>query len=67
MDNVKPTIISLEHHGKKHSSELPWDADMYELLDAFYGMCVSATFHPTTVLSAMSEWVNEKYNNERDD
>lgn len=60
MIDQKPTKITLEALGHKHSSELSWDAGIVDILDAFYGMCISATFHPETILSNMQEWLDEK-------
>ena len=52
----KKTILTLENNGYKFNSEMSWDANMEDLLDSFYGMCVSATFNPLTVLEAMKEF-----------
>ena len=60
MIDQKPTKITLEAHGHKHSSELNWDAGLDDILDAFYGLCIAATFHPETILSYMQEWLDEK-------
>lgn len=58
------TIISLEHAGYKHTSELPWDANLDDLLNAFFGLCVSATFYPNNILECMKEFAEEKLANE---
>lgn len=55
-----PTKITLESHDKKHSSELNWDAGLDDILDAFYGLCIAATFHPESILNVMKDWVEEK-------
>lgn len=60
MIDQKPTKITLEAHGCKHSSELSWDAGIVDILDSFYGICISATFHPELILSHMQEWLDEK-------
>ena len=60
LDVDEKTILSLEMNGYKHSSELSWDANMYELLESFFGMCVSATFSPKTVLEVMNEFSKDK-------
>lgn len=55
---MKKLRITIENEGdnyKKFISELPWDSDMYDILDAFIGMCVSLTFVPETVYKAMYE------------
>lgn len=60
MIDHKPTKITLESHNKKHSSELNWDAGLDDILDAFYGLCIAATFHPESILNVMKDWVEEK-------
>lgn len=39
---------------------LAWNAGMDDFLDAFYGLCVSATFMPKTILIHMKEFAEEK-------
>ena len=63
MREPEKTIVTLESHGKKHSSELNWDANLSDILDAFYGLCVAATFDPVTVVKGMREWSEEKCEN----
>lgn len=58
------TVISLEHDGCKHTSELPWDANLNDLLNAFFGLCVSATFYPNSILECMKEFAEERLANE---
>lgn len=59
MENGK-TIISFEtFEGKKFISELHWDANINDVLDAFVGMMVSATFPYETVLSEMHDFSEE--------
>lgn len=60
MFDEKPTIFSLEHGGKKITFELPWDAGMQDLLDAFYTMCTHVTFCPSTIVNGMKEFVEYK-------
>lgn len=59
MENEK-TILTIEQNNMKFISEMPWDASMDDLLDAFYGLCVSATFTPKTILTHMKEFAEEK-------
>ena len=43
MDNTeKPTIISIESHGKKFTAELPWDVNMSDLMDALKGLLLAS-------------------------
>ena len=39
------TIISFEHHNKKHSSEIEWDASIEDMMywDCAYLNCTKAT------------------------
>lgn len=60
MIDQKPTKITLEALGHKHSSELSWDASIVDILDSFYGLCIAATFHPESILNVMKDWVEEK-------
>ena len=61
MEN-KPTILTLECGGVKITSEMKWDANIEDLLNSFYGLCVGATFHPEAIVKAMQEWAEEKQN-----
>jgi hypothetical protein len=63
MKEPEKTIVIIESHGKKHSSELNWDAGIYDILNAFYGLCVAATFDPVTVVKCIREWSEEKCEN----
>lgn len=56
-NDVLPTILSLKHHSSVVNIELPWDANMTDLLDAFVGACVSVTFHQDGIIQAMKEYV----------
>lgn len=58
MENTK-TILTIEHSGTKHSSELSWDAGMDDLIQSFYGLCIAATWNPVTVLENMKEFAEE--------
>ena len=59
MDNEK-TILTIEQNNMKFTYEMPWNAGMDDFLDAFYGLCVSATFMPKTILIHMKEFAEEK-------
>lgn len=59
MENEK-TILTIEQNNMKFISEMSWDAGMDDILDAFYGLCVSATFTPKTILTHMKEFAEEK-------
>lgn len=50
------TILTFESQGKKHSSELNWDADLYTIMDSLAGLLVCATFPYETIINTMHEW-----------
>ena len=53
--------ITIENYGKKMSFETEYeDVSINEYLDIFYGLLISATFSPETVLSGFKEFVEEK-------
>jgi hypothetical protein len=54
-----PTVLSLKHHSSVVNIELPWDANMTDLLDAFVGACVSVTFHQDGVIQAMKDYAED--------
>lgn len=56
MNKNEKTILSLESDNKKFSAELSWAAGMDEILQAFFGLCVSASFMPETVITGMKEF-----------
>ena len=60
MTENEKTILTMESNDMKFISEMPWDAGMDDILDAFYGLCVSATFAPKTILTHMREFAQEK-------
>jgi hypothetical protein len=60
MFEEKPTIFSVEHLGTKITFELPWDAGMQDLLDAFYTMCIGISFCPSVIVDGMKEFVESK-------
>ena len=53
--------ITIENYGKKMSFETEYeDVSINEYLDIFYGLLISATFSPETVLNGFKEFVEEK-------
>ena len=42
--NTENTKLTLEHDGKKYTAELNWDCGCEDLLDAFLGLTVCATY-----------------------
>ena len=59
MEN-SPTKLIIEHADNKITAELPWDANLDDLLDAFYGLCVAHTYHPISILTHMEDWLRER-------
>ena len=64
--DLKPTILTLQHSEYKCTKEMPWDANMYELLDAFIGVCVSMGYHQTSVDEVLEEYVDNLKENNKD-
>lgn len=56
----KPTVLKFEHGGVTQTVELPWDANMEQILQAFYGMCISSTWMPSTVIESMYEFAKDQ-------
>jgi hypothetical protein len=53
--------ITIENYGKKMSVETDHeDVSIEEYMDIFYGLLVTATFSPETVLNGFKEFVEEK-------
>jgi hypothetical protein len=55
--------LTLETNKNKHTSEINWDANLEDLLDSFYGLCVATTYDPITVCMVMKKWSETKCNN----
>ena len=55
--------LTLETSKNKHTSEINWDANLADLLDSFYGLCVAATYDPITICEVMKKWSEAKCNN----
>lgn len=55
------TKLALESWGKTHSFETSYsDMDATELVEAFYGLMVSATFSEIGTLEVMRDFAEEK-------
>ena len=53
--------ITIENYGKKMSFETDYeDVSINEYIDIFYGLLISATFSPETVLNGFKEFIEEK-------
>jgi hypothetical protein len=53
--------ITIENYGKKMSVETDHeDVSIEEYMDIFYGLLVTATFSPETVLNGFKEFIEEK-------
>lgn len=58
-DKVKTRLV-YETEDDRYIWESPYmDVDMQDILDAFFGMLVSATWQPTTIINAMQDFVCE--------
>ena len=55
------TKLTLESWGKIHSFEVPYsDLNLTDLIEAFYGLMVSATFSEVGTLECMRDFAEEK-------
>jgi len=57
----KPTILTIETHGKKFSAELPWDTNIYDLMGAMKGLLVSTTSQLTVVVYELFHCVHRHH------
>lgn len=55
-DNFKLTI---EHHGRLFSYEAPFDTDVNQAIDAFYGLLISDGYQVRDVHQAFEEFAEE--------
>lgn len=54
------TRLTLEVEDNRYIWESPYiDEDIYSLLEAFYGLLVTATFPPAVVVGSMKDFVAE--------
>jgi hypothetical protein len=53
------TVLEFKHAGFVHTATLPWDANMEDILQSFYGLCVASGWMPSTVLEAMHNFATE--------
>lgn len=52
--------ITIENYGKKMSVETDHeDVGIEEYIDIFYGLLVTATFNPDTILNGFKEFIEE--------
>lgn len=54
-----PTVISITSSGNVHTTTLAGDANMYDMLQGFYGLCVASGWNPETVIKGMYEFVEQ--------
>lgn len=53
-----PTKLSISHHNTTMSAELPWDADLDTIMEAFVGCLRGITFGDW-VVKGIKEWCEE--------
>ena len=51
----EPFKMTVESDGKKFTAELPWDATLDDILDAFVSQMIGLTWQPDTIASALAE------------
>lgn len=54
----EPTRLSLSHGNKTMSAELPWDASLDDIMEAFIGCLRGITFGEW-VVESIKEWCEE--------
>lgn len=59
-EDLKPARLTLEINDQKISVEMPWDVPIGDMLSTFYGMCITATWQPISILENMKEFAEEK-------
>lgn len=60
-----PTKLTLSHEGVTMSAELPWDANLDDIMDAFVGCLRGITFGDWVVKS-IKEWCEDQLPEEDD-
>lgn len=58
MENEK-TIISFSGNDRQITIEMPWDATMEDMCQAFFTGCVGMTFMPSTVIEGVRDYAEE--------
>jgi hypothetical protein len=48
MIDIKPTTLSGSNHNRKITVEIPWDADLYEFVEACKTLAVGLGYNPET-------------------
>ena len=48
MIDTKQMTLSASNHNRKVTVEIPWDADLYEFVDACKTLALGMGFHPET-------------------
>lgn len=59
-EDCLPTELIIKTTDCVIKQELPWDANMEYMCQAFYSACIAATFDPNTVLEGMKEFLINK-------
>ena len=59
-NEVNNTILKMSAHDKHVEIKMPWDANVDQLLEAFYGACITLTFQPVSIIEAMSQFAEER-------
>lgn len=62
----KPTLLTLSHAGRKFSATLDWDANIDDVLYAFYGLSIAAGYDPGSLLEEMREFSTKRLPDEED-
>ena len=52
-----PTIISISQHGIKYTVELPWDANVSDVVEAYKGLLLAVGYNSDMIDEYIPEWV----------
>lgn len=56
-----PMIITVKHHGKTFTAELPWDASLDDIFEAINGLLVADGWQSDWVINGFKEYAEERY------
>lgn len=60
MEEKAKTRLTFENYGAKYSWETPHnDVDIDDIINAFYGILIGATWQPVTIVEAFKDFVND--------
>jgi hypothetical protein len=55
----EPMLITVKHHGKTFTAELPWDSSLNEIFEAINGLLVADGWSESTIQDHIIEYGQE--------